>query len=310
MAHKLYVCNYADERFVNQQQLNTKSAYEFGKADKVIEFHDDDIIELKMKNPEHFNITRGGGLWLWKPYIILKALDMIEDGDYLFYCDSGAVFIDDIHLMIPDLESSSHGLMLVEHPLLAQCYTKSECFHLMNCNDYSGNQIISAFIFMKKSTIVKKMIEEWLENMKDIRKVYAKKYLNNIPEFKNYIAHREDQSVLDVLRRKWKLEVYRDPSDLGLFPWVYMRAGGYHRKKYPNSHYPVILLHVRKNNPDKYEHFYRKAVRLHKLGLNNELTARIKLLPMYMRHCGRLIADKVGLGKVLDKILEKNTYDV
>ena len=62
--------------------------------------------------------------------------------------------------MIPDLESSSHGLMLVEHPLLAQCYTKSECFHLMNCNDYSGNQIISAFIFMKKSTIVKKMIEE------------------------------------------------------------------------------------------------------------------------------------------------------
>ena len=305
MGQKLYVCNYADERFVNQQQLNTKSAYEFGKADKVIEFDDDDIMELKMKNPEHFKITRGGGLWLWKPYIILKALDMIEDGDYLFYCDSGAVFIDDIHLMIPDLESSSHGLMLVEHPLLSQCYTKSECFHLMNCRDFSGNQIISAFIFMKKSTIVKKMIEEWLENMTDIRKVYAKKYLNNIPEFKNYIAHREDQSVLDVLRRKWKLEVYRDPSDLGLFPWAYMRAGGYHRKKYPNSHYPVILLHVRKNNPEVYKQNYLKAVRLHKLGLNNEFTARLRLLPMYMRHCGRLIADKVGLGKVLDKMINK-----
>lgn len=306
MGQKLYVCNYADERFVNQQQLNTKSAYEFGKADKVIEFHDDDIMELKMKNPEHFKITRGGGLWLWKPYIILKALDMIEDGDYLFYCDSGAVFIDDIHLMIPDLESSSHGLMLVEHPLLSQCYTKSECFHLMNCRDFSGNQIISAFIFMKKSTIVKNMIEEWLENMTDIRKVYAKKYLNNIPEFKNYIAHREDQSVLDVLRRKWKLEVYRDPSDLGLFPWAYMCAGGYHRKKYPNSHYPVILLHVRKNNPEVYKQNYIKAVRLHKLGFNNEFTARLRLLPMYMRHCGRLIADKVGLGKVLDRLLRKN----
>lgn len=306
MSHKLYVCNFADERFVSQQQLNTKSAYEKGKADKVLEFHPKDIAELKEAFPEHFKITRGGGLWLWKPYIILKALDMIEEGEYLFYCDSGAVFIDDIHLMIPDLESSSHGLMLVEHPLLSQCYTKSECFHLMNCRDFSGNQIISAFIFMKKSTIVKKMIEEWLENMTDIRKVYAKKYLNNIPEFKNYIAHREDQSVLDVLRRKWKVEVYRDPSDLGLFPWAYMRAGGYHRKKYPNSHYPVILLHVRKNNPEVYKQNYIKAVRLYKLGLNNEFTARLRLLPMYMRHCGRLIVDKVGLGKVLDRLLRKN----
>ena len=111
---------------------------------------------------------------------------------------------------------------------------------------------------------------------------------------------------MDVLRRKWKLEVYRDPSDLGLFPWAYMRAGGYHRKKYPNSHYPVILLHVRKNNPEVYKQNYIKAVRLHKLGLNNEFTARIKLLPMYMRHWGRLFAEKVGLGKVLDRLLRKN----
>ena len=75
---------------------------------------------------------------------------------------------------------------------------------------------------------------------------------------------------------------------------------------YPNSHYPVILLCVRKNNPEAYERNYRKAVRLHKLGLNNEITARIKLLPMYMRHWGRLFAEKVGLGKVLDRLLRKN----
>ena len=82
---KLYVCNFADERYVCQQQLNTKSAYEKGKADKVLEFHEQDILELKRDFPEHFKIARGGGLWLWKPYIILKALDMIEDSDYLFY---------------------------------------------------------------------------------------------------------------------------------------------------------------------------------------------------------------------------------
>ena len=159
---------------------------------------------------------------------------------------------------------------------------------------------------MRKSKQSIAYMQEWLDNMKDIRKAYGKKFLPNITEFKDFVSHREDQSVLDILRQKWGLIGYRDPSDLGIFPWQYMRAGGYHRKRYHNSHYPVILLCVRKNNPEAYERNYRKAVRLHKLGLNNEFTARIKLLPMYMRHWGRLFAEKVGLGKVLDRLLRKN----
>lgn len=306
MAHKLYVCNYADERFLNQQQLNTKSAYEFGKADKVIEFHDDDIIELKMKNPEHFKITRGGGLWFWKPYLILKTMEQMSDGDYLFYCDSGSVFIDDIHKLIPDLEQSEHNIMFFEQPLLNRCFTKKETFFIMNSQDFSGNQLIAAFVFLKKSHESITYMQSWFNEMLDIRVLSPQKFLSDIKEDKCFIAHREDQSVLTILCKRWKIKPFRDPSDLGFFPWGYLRAGGYHRKKYPNSHYPVILLHVRKNNPEAYERNYRKAVRLHKLGLNNEFTARLMLLPMYMRHCGRLIADKVGLGKVLDKLLRKN----
>lgn len=175
----------------------------------------------------------------------------------------------------------------------------------MDCQDFSGNQLIAAFVFFLKSHASISYMESWFNEMLDIRVLSPQKFLSDIKEDKCFIAHREDQSVLTILRKRWKIQPFRDPSDLGLFPWAYMRAGGYHRKKYPNSHYPVILLHVRKNNPDKYEHFYRKAVRLHKLGLNNELTARIKLLPMYMRHWGRLMAEKVGLGKVLDKIVKR-----
>lgn len=303
---KLYVCNYANEKYYTQQQLNTQSAHKKGKVDGVLEFHEQDIVELKKEYPEHFKIARGGGLWLWKPYIILKALGMIEEGDYLFYCDSGAVFVDDLHLMIPDLEASGHDLMVVEQPLLSHCFTKKECYELMDWHDYSGNQILSGYILMKKSKQSITYMQEWLDNMKDIRKVYGKKFLPEITEFKDYVSHREDQSVLDVLRQKWGLKGYRDPSDFGIFPWQYMRAGGYHRKKYPNSHYPVILLCVRKNNPESYERAYYKALRLNKIGLNNEFIARLKLLPMHMKHQGRIFANKVGMGRVLDKIMHKN----
>lgn len=306
MQKKLYVCNFADELYRDKQILNTKSAYEKGKVDSVIEFNEKDIVDLQKQFPEHFKIARGGGLWLWKPYIILKALEQISEGDYLFYCDSGAVFIDDLHKMIPDLEASGKDLMVVEQPLLSHCFTKKECYHLMGWNDYSGNQILSGYILMKKSPTSVHYMEEWLENMKDIRKAYAKHFLPEIKEFKDYISHREDQSVLDILRQKWGLEGYRDPSDFGIFPWQYMRAGGYHSKKYPNSHYPTILLCVRRNDPFAYEKAYYKALKKYKMGLNNEFIARFKLLPMYIKHWVRILCEKIGMGGLIDIILDKS----
>lgn len=39
-----------------------------------------DIFKYKMEN----------GLWLWKPYLIKKTLEKVDDGNIVFYCDSGA----------------------------------------------------------------------------------------------------------------------------------------------------------------------------------------------------------------------------
>lgn len=299
----LYVVNFADEKYRDKQILNTKTAYEKGKADKVFEFYPKDLEELKSDYPAHFNIQRGYGLWFWKPYIILKAFEVISEGDYLFYCDSGSVFIDDIHKLIPDMQESGEDIMVFEQSLLTECFTKKESFVLLNCDDYSGNQLLGGYILLRKSKNSIRYMEEWLHAMSDIRVLNSKTYFSEIKNPKKFIAHREDQSVLTILCKKWNIKAHRDPSDFGIFPWQYLRAGGYHRKKYSNSHYPVILLCVRRNDPVLYEQNYYKALRKYKIGLNNELIARIKLLPMYMRHCGRLLCEKIGLGSVLNKIL-------
>lgn len=302
----LYVVNFADEKYRDKQILNTKSAYEKGKADKVFEFSPNNLTELKSEYHDHFNVKRGYGLWFWKPYIILKALEKIAVGDYLFYCDSGSVFIDDIHKLIPDMQKSNEDIMVYELPLLNKCFTKKETFHLLNCNDYSGNQILGTFILLRKSDKSIFYMTEWFNAMSDIRVLDPKIYLTEIKTPKYFISHREDQSVLTILCKKWGIQAYRDPSDFGIFPWQYMRAGGYHSKKYPNSHYPTILLCVRRNDPVEYEKNYYKALKKYKMGLNNELTAHIKLLPMHIRHCGRLICNKIGLGKFLDKMIGKS----
>lgn len=301
----LYVVNFADEKYRDKQILNTKSAYEKGKADKVFEYSPKDLTELKLKFPAHFNVKRGYGLWFWKPYVILKALERIAEEDYLFYCDSGSIFIDDIHKLIPDMQKSEKDIMVYELPLLNKCFTKEETFHLLNCNDHSGNQILATFILLKKSYKSISYMNEWFNTMTDIRVLDPKIYIPEIKNPKYFIAHREDQSILTLLCKKWRVKAHRDPSDLGAFPWAYLRAGGYHRRKYPNSHYPAILLCVRKNDPTEYSKNYYKALKKYKIGLNNELIARIKLLPMYIRHWGRLLFESVGMGKLLDYLLSK-----
>lgn len=301
----LYVVNFADRNYVQQQELNTRSAYEKGMVDKVIEFHEEDIMELKTQFPEHFKIKRGYGLWFWKPYLIMKAMDKANEGDYLFYCDSGAVFISDIHQLIPDFEASGKDMMVFEQPLLARAFTKGETYHLLGCSDYNGNQLLGGYIFLKKSEKSRRYMQEWHDAMTDIRVLSGEKFIPEFQDHKDYRQHREDQSVLTILCKEWGIEGHRDPSDCGMFPWLYMRAGGYNRKEYSNSTYPVILLCVRKTDPIKYEANYRKMLRLQKYGLYTEWWKRLTLIPMYCKHTGRIIADKLGMGTILNKLTRK-----
>ena len=90
----LLVINYANEGFRPWQQLQTKTAYLFG-ADEVREYSAKDIdANFYAKNKLILDQKRGAGYWLWKPYIIKDALSAVNDGDYVFYVDSGAFFVN------------------------------------------------------------------------------------------------------------------------------------------------------------------------------------------------------------------------
>ena len=67
---KVILLNYADERFAVQQKYNFKSAKLLGGFDEFHLMSNKDIDEgFKQLNRDIFDIKRGGGLWLWKPYI-------------------------------------------------------------------------------------------------------------------------------------------------------------------------------------------------------------------------------------------------
>lgn len=100
---KKYYINYANnvEKYLNQQKSNLDSAKKNLNFDEYISYSDKDIDhEFYEKNKFILTQRRGAGYWLWKPYVILKTLNEMQNGDLLFYLDVDHIILEDAKIDI------------------------------------------------------------------------------------------------------------------------------------------------------------------------------------------------------------------
>ena len=74
----------------------------------------------------------------------------------------------------------------------------------------NSNQISGTFIAIKKSDFSVKFVKEWLRyccNLEIISPVEDKTNEDN-----DFYSHREDQSILSLLVKKYNIKSYSDPS--------------------------------------------------------------------------------------------------
>ena len=244
---KIILLNYADEKFAIQQKYNFKSAKLFGGFDEFYLTSNKDIDEkFRQSNREIFNIKRGGGLWLWKPYIILKTLETIGDDDVLVYCDSGTVFIRNISYLVNFMYGKKLDILLFDTPLLEVQFTKKNVLDLFN-SDGLKNQIMAGYMLIRKTKFTLQFINEWLQLCQNIDLIYDD---GNIKQHDYYLAHREDQSLLSPLAHSYNLPSFREPTQYGEHPWEYMRQGRFYCPlSHDESDYPQVLISSRKWHP-------------------------------------------------------------
>ena len=80
------------------------------------------------------NSGRGFGYWIWKPHIINKELEKLNDGDILIYTDSGCEInkngrerlLEYIHML--DNDPNDYGLISFTLPFKEYQYTKALIF--------------------------------------------------------------------------------------------------------------------------------------------------------------------------------------
>ena len=243
--------NYANELFRKAQRLNTFTGKIIGGFDKVIEYSDKDIEKTYYYAHEKiFSNPRGNGLWLWKPYFILKTLETLNDNDILFYCDSAAFFIGNAKKRITeDMAKTGCDMWVSVLPLLEKQFTSKKTFVLLECDEErykETNQFQAGFLAFRKNENSIAFVKEWLELCE--RDELISSDGNN--EELYFFAHREDQSLLSVLCKKKNIVPQCDPTQYSVVPEKYKSKKAIEFKPVEQCEKPrpFIVLHRTPNN--------------------------------------------------------------
>lgn len=246
MKNRIVLVNYADEKYQDTQEICSRTGKIIGRFDEVISYTPNDIdSDFKSKYKNILKVKRGGGLWLWKPYVIKKALGKLNDGDYLFYCDSGAFFVRSIK---PIIQTMDQDIWVTNLPLIEHQWTKPSCITYLELDmpEYTEtNQIQASFILIRKSKYSVRFVDEWLKLCCDYDLISPEDNIDKSEEFPKFIAHREDQSLFSLLCKKEGILPHKDPSQFGRYPEGYKQTGYLFRiPVHTEDRYePILVLH-------------------------------------------------------------------
>lgn len=272
----VYEISYADEKFAETQKFHVKMAKKHGGFDTVIAYGKDMLDEeFKERNKDILALPRGG-YWIWKPHIINMTLERMEENDYLFYVDAGAVILHPVKKLISVMEKNKDDIMVFAvYGRTEEEYTKRDVFTYFSYETeecLNSDQIMSGFILIKKNAKTVKIFREWetacehSNLLLDGENTISEGKIN-YPRFKE---HRHDQSILSVLLKKNGVEPYRDPSQWGLFEGVRYRQKRLRRpvdyKICKKSKYPEMMFFLHRNytfNPPGSIEFCKYIVRVY-----------------------------------------------
>lgn len=198
--------SYGDERFSQSLKYNLKTAKKYGKADFVIAYGPNDIDKsFKEKNKEIMSAKKGAGYWLWKPYIISKALEKCSYGDCLVYSDSGTFYMNDINSYIEIMKKNNESIYIGEVNFLEKEYSKRDAFVYIGVDKLgyeNTKQLDASFIMIIKTKKTENIIREWLHFCCDKRIISDDDNQCKLDNYEGFIENRYDQTVLSLVLKK------------------------------------------------------------------------------------------------------------
>lgn len=212
--------NQPNRGYVNAQALNSQTAINIAGFNEVINYNPSKLPSTFFSEHEqHFKYTRGAGYWIWKPFIILDALQKIQNDDILMYSDSGCHFINSINYILPRLDLTANKILVFNLAQIEKDWTKRDCFIELKCDTpefTDSKQIMSTFFLCRKSNFCIDFVNQWYKTCSNFHMV-ADEFISPSKN-KNYDSfkeHRHDQSILSLVSKLSKIDYMEDITEWG-----------------------------------------------------------------------------------------------
>ena len=208
---KLILVTYADEKYKPCQERLIKIAEDSKQFDGFISL---DSIWLKtnyfyLQNKNILDRPKGAGYCLWKPYILLNALNTLEYDNIILYIDSGDLLFNTNGLRTFLFETmADKNFILTEGWNKNSNWTKRDCFIGMNCDNsryWNAMQLEAGVLAIKNTPDAINVVREWLEYCKNPAILTEDPNINGRLNLTGFKEHRYDQSVLTNLKIKYNL---------------------------------------------------------------------------------------------------------
>ena len=226
----IHFITFGDSGFAETKKRLLSQAESLGWFDTVTAYGTEDLDDdFKERFKTILTMPRGGGYWIWKPYIIHKHLEKIKDGDILIYLDAGCYinpngykrFKEYIEMLNADADERGCISFQMSHHTEDKWTTK-EIFEHFNIHEDSrdiieSGQFIATVRMFKKNANSMNIVSAWRNALYQNPLLFTDYYnatnaaVNNFNKNK-FIENRHDQSILSVVCKLYKTIVLEDET--------------------------------------------------------------------------------------------------
>jgi len=196
---------FSDRNFENNRKKLCSDVLETGLFE-VHEFTERNLPESYLREFPGYpdSRVRGCGYWSWKPWIVMDVLKKSNRGDIIMWCDAGCSLnksaTKNLSAWIETCQDRDALNFSLDH--IESTWTKRDLASLLNCDEerYMMSPQIMATLFMLKNNDESFcMVEKW----QDLSKLgwAFDDSPSKIPNYKNFIEHRHDQSAWSLIRK-------------------------------------------------------------------------------------------------------------
>lgn len=226
---KLYI-TFSGQAYNSATAQIVASAPRFG-ADRVLVYDDRWLMttEFYQLNQWLWNYPtpgqmKGFGWFVWKPFIILDALDRFcDDGDVVLYTDGDTFPIADLSALY-QIADRDGAMFFKAQGCSNREWVKLDCILAMAAAvivegrrhiALDSDHAVARFVLIKKGPYApRQLLMEWLAYcVNPIATSFEPSTMG--PEFRGFTEHRTEQAILSLLVHKYGYKLFREACQFG-----------------------------------------------------------------------------------------------